>query len=117
MGVWGFRPLAAIGLVALLAVVPLSGRGEPAPPVELESDHLPSPTAFVPFSQNVRVNSGGTGYDFQVEPTMVVNSQGHIFVGWKEAVTQDGGGQRVAFSASVDGGTTWAPNNLMPLNR
>jgi len=71
----------------------------------------PRPTAF--FSNNVRVNSGGTPYSWQVEPTMVVAESGEIHVGWKEANSDAGGGQRVAYSHSSDGGATWSANVLM----
>ena len=114
MGRQGFGSLVALGLV-LLAVVPVAARGESAPVPSPAWDAPPSPAAFVPFSSNVRVNSGGTGYNFQVEPTMAVNSQGRIFVGWKEAITHNGGGRRVAFSYSSDDGASWAPNILMDL--
>ncbi len=106
MGGSAVRALFIVVLAfALLAIVP-PARAEPRPG--------PAP-AFVPFAPNVRVNSGGSGYNHQVEPSMAINSAGRIFVGWKEAITATGGGQRVGFSYSTDGGATWAPNVLMPL--
>lgn len=98
-----------VAAVLLAAVVLL-----PVPAPAATDD--PGLTAFVPFSPNVRVNSGNPTFQNQVEPTMVVNSQGRIFLGWKEAFTHNGGGQRVGFSYSTDGGATWAPNVLMPLH-
>jgi hypothetical protein len=92
--------------IALLTITLLPlGQAEQDPPRVLEA----------PFSPNVRVNSGNPTYLYQVEPTMAINSQGRIFVGWKEAFTHNGGGQRVSFSYSTDDGATWAPNVLMPL--
>lgn len=44
---------------------------------------------------------------------MVVDAQGTIYVGWKEANTPSGPGQRVAFSRSEDGGATWTVGALM----
>jgi len=115
VGGWRF---AGTGL--LLAVLVLSGTasaapsGDPPPDVAAD-DPTPAP-ASVPFSPNVRVNSGNPTYAYQVEPTMAINSQGRIFVGWKEAFTHNGGGQRVSFSYSTDEGASWAPNVLMPLH-
>src|SRR3990172_7081659 len=97
----------SIVLLAVLAtaLLPLSRAADLEPPTALDA----------PFSPNVRVNSGNPTYLYQVEPTMAINSQGRIFVGWKEAFTHNGGGQRVSFSYSTDGGATWAPNVFMPL--
>ncbi len=103
---------AGIGL-AILAIVayPPASAAPETPPVYDGSG--PATTAFSP---NVRVNSGNPSYAYQVEPTMAVNSQGRVFVGWKEALTHNGGGQRVSFSDSADGGATWAPNVMMNLH-
>ncbi len=73
------------------------------------------PAAFVPFAPNVRVNTVNWGFNWQVEPTMAVSPQGRIFVGWKEALTHNGGGQRVGFATSADRGESFSPNILMPL--
>ena len=99
----------SVVLLAVLAsaLLPPSRAADLEPPTALDA----------PFSPNVRVNSGNPTYLYQVEPTMAINSQGRIFVGWKEAFTHDGGGQRVSFSYSADDGASWAPNILMPLNR
>ncbi|HLE45442.1 MAG TPA: sialidase family protein [Thermoplasmata archaeon] len=105
--------LAVLVIPLLSATVQASAGGPPLAPA---SDPGPAPAAYVPFSPNIKVNSvtfGGMNY--QVEPTMAINSTGTIFVGWKEAFTHNGGGQRVSFSRSTDGGDTWAPNILMPL--
>ena len=115
----GVRAVAvvAIGLFLALLLPPVSGspaQGAPLPPSPL-SDSGPHPTAFVPFSPNVRVNNLNLGFAYQVEPTMVINSAGKIFVGWKEALTHNGGGQRVGFATSSDGGNTFSTNILMPL--
>ena len=98
----------SVVLVAVLAgaLLPPSRAADLEPPTALDA----------PFSPNVRVNSGNPTYVYQVEPTMAINSQGRIFVGWKEAFTHNGGGQRVSFSYSPDMGATWAPNAFMPLH-
>ena len=101
-------------VVALLSAPVPASAGGPAP--SPASAPGPAPAAYVPFSPNIRVNSVNFGgFNYQVEPTMVINSTGTIFVGWKEAFTHNGGGQRVGFSYSTTGGDTWAPNILMPL--
>ena len=105
--------LAVLG--AVLAAFPVGASAGGLPPDPSGQGPMPEPTAFVPFSPNVRVNSGNSTYAYQVEPTMKVNFQGRVFVGWKEAFTHDGGGQRVSFSSSADGGATWSPNVLMDL--
>ncbi len=111
----GARALALVVVIALIAVSSMSllaaGAGPSPSPA---SDPGPEPADYVPFSPNIKVNSvtfGGMNY--QVEPTMAINSTGTIFVGWKEAFTHNGGGQRVSFSYSTNGGDTWAPNVLM----
>ncbi len=116
----GRQVLRAFGIVALLAAATLCivQPARAAPPSDSPaSGPGPTPAAFVPFSPNVRVNSVNLGFNYQVEPTMAINSQGRIFVGWKEAFTHAGGGQRVGFAYSTDGGSTFSPNVLMPLAR
>lgn len=69
-----------------------------------------SPVA--PFSTNVQITDGATGFPQHVEPTLVVDPDGVLYAGWKEALTPEGRGQRVAFSRSEDGGRTWSANEL-----
>ena len=68
--------------------------------------------AATPFATNVVVTDGTTGYPQHVEPTLVVAANGDLTVGWKEALTPEGAGQRVAYARSVDGGATWSANAL-----
>ncbi len=72
-----------------------------------------TPTSSQPFFPNIRVTDGSSPYLWQVEPTMVINRSGTIFVGWKETDGPDAAGLRVGASYSVDHGQTWAPNILM----
>ncbi len=65
------------------------------------------------FGVNVRVTDGLSPFLHQVEPSLAVDAQGRLFVGWKEAETPDGVGLRVGFAKSLDGGATWSPNILM----
>ena len=66
-----------------------------------------------PFLDNVRITDGSSPFPYQVEPYIVLDSLGTLFVGWKEAFTPDGPGRRVGFARSQDGGLTWSPNELM----
>ena len=73
----------------------------------------PTPTAVAPFYPNVKITDGSSPYAWQVEPTMVVNQSGTIFVGWKETTSSEAAGVRVGASYSTDQGLSWAPNILM----
>ena len=81
----GVRAVAvvAIGLFLALLLPPGSASSAQSPPVPPSplSDSGAHPAAFVPFSPNVRVNTVNLGFGYQVEPTIVINSQGKIFVG------------------------------------
>ncbi len=90
--------LALFGLPGVLASGPS--------PVALADSAVPS------FSANVPITDGTTGYPQHVEPTLVVDAHGVLYAGWKEALTPDGRGQRVAFARSENGGRTWSPNTL-----
>src|SRR2546422_3611126 len=72
-----------------------------------------SPTSTVPFFPNIKITDGTSPYDWQVEPTMVVNKTGTVFVGWKETNGPEAAGYRVGSSFSTDQGTTWVKNILM----
>ena len=95
----------------LCGSVPLP-EGAPSASTKGGTRPFATPTAFTP---NLRVNSVHFGFDHQVEPTLVVDGAGRLYVGWKEALTHNGGGQRVGFSTSGDDGATWSPNILMDL--
>src|SRR3990172_3110760 len=98
----GVFVLGLLAVALLSAAVPGSAGGPAPSPASAPG---PAPAAYVPFSPNIRVNSVNFGgFNYQVEPTMVINSTGTIFVGWKEAFTHNGGGQRVGFSYSNTGG-------------
>jgi len=117
----GVRVTAAVAIalfvLILLAPAPAARAAGPAPGPAPAEDSGPTPAAFVPFAPNARVNTVNWGYNWQVEPTMAVSPQGRIFVGWKEAFTHNGGGQRVGFATSNDRGATFSPNILMPLEQ
>jgi len=74
----------------------------------------PAPTTTVaPFYPNVKITDGSSPFAWQVEPTMVINETGTVFVGWKETTGPDAAGVRVGASYSTDQGLSWAPNMLM----
>src|SRR2546428_12960031 len=72
-----------------------------------------SPTSTVPFFPNIKITDESSPYNWQVEPTMVVNKSGTVFVGWKETTGAETAGNRVGSSYSTDHGATCAPNVLM----
>ncbi|MFQ5918602.1 MAG: exo-alpha-sialidase [Thermoplasmata archaeon] len=90
--------------------------GVPTSP-ELAHPSAPGPphaaSLASPFLENVRITDGSSPFQYQVEPYIAVNSSGTLFVGWKEALTDDGPGRRVGFASSQDGGQTWSSNLLM----
>src|SRR3989454_1707049 len=102
-------------ILAGLVMVPTGRAADSAPNGSPASGPGPHPTAFVPFAPNLLVNTVNLGYNYQVEPTMKIDSHGKIYVGWKEALTHNGGGQRVGFAYSTNGGDTFSLNILMPL--
>src|SRR5207253_11044388 len=73
----------------------------------------PAPTTVAPFYPNVKITDGSSPFAWQVEPTMVINETGTVFVGWKETTGPDAAGVRVGASYSTDQGLSWAPNMLM----
>src|SRR3990172_7994456 len=99
------RTALVFALLLSLPLVPLA----PATAV----DPGPQVTASEPFAPNVRITYGTTPYAQQVEPMLAVDSLGRLFLGWKEALTDSGGGQRVSFSRSLDGGVTWSAAAFM----
>ncbi len=107
------RALAIVAVFAtvIASMMPLLSAGTGSPP-SAASGPGPQP-AYTPFAPNVKVNNVNLGYNYEVEPTMAIDSTGKIYVGWKEAFTATGGGQRVAFAYSTDGGDTFSTNVLM----
>src|SRR2546421_11273295 len=75
-----------------------------------------SPTSTVPFFPNIKITDGTSPYDWQVEPTMVVNKTGTVVVGWEENNGPDAAGYRVGPSVSTRSGPTLAQNMLLDQN-
>jgi hypothetical protein len=106
--------LVPVGFVGAFAAPNHAG------PVALPNRVVPSapaatihPASSVPFFPNIDIIDHSTPYAWQVEPTMVVNNTGTVFVGWKETDSATDAGFRVGSSYSTDQGQTWAPNILM----
>jgi uncharacterized repeat protein (TIGR02543 family) len=103
-------------LVVFVAILATPGSWAAADNAPRSEGSRGQAAAAIPLFPNVRITDGSSPYAWQVEPTMVLNQSGTIYVGWKEASSNDGPGRRVGFSFSEDDGATWAPNFLMPQN-
>ncbi len=103
-------------LILLIAATPTPGpaaASEEASPRPTSDVSPVVPTSPPPFFPNIRITDGSSPWLWHVEPTMVVNRSGTIFVGWKETDGPRAAGRRVGFSSSADGGFTWTGNILM----
>lgn len=67
------------------------------------------------FSTNKLISTSDFPWLQHVEPTIAVSDNGVLFAGWKNAETDYGGGARVSFSRSNDGGSTWTEPLDMPM--
>lgn len=110
--------LLVLLLATVLPLAPLTNGPEVTRVPKVISDHIDFgfkqfQSGDVRFGENRRVNSGGTGYPQQVEPTLTILSDGRILAGWKEADTHNGPGLRVGFAYSTDDGQTFSQNILM----
>lgn len=74
---------------------------------------MSEPAGAVGFDPNVRITDGSSPSPHQVEPSLAVDAAGRLFVGWKEAETEEGQGASVGVSRSLNGGATWSANVLM----
>jgi hypothetical protein len=102
-----------LGLLGSSLLAPSSATSRGPPAANSPGLHGVTPTGNKPFFPNVKITDGSSPYKWQVEPTMVINRSGAVFVGWKETDGPEAPGRRVGFSYSTDGGWTWAPNTLM----
>src|SRR5437667_320506 len=105
--------LIAIVVSSIVFVPPTTGTlrvaARPAP-IRVTAS---TPEAIGPFEPNIKITDGSSPFGWQVEPTMVVNESGTVFVGWKETNGPDAAGCRVGSSSSADQGRTGANNSLM----
>jgi hypothetical protein len=101
-------------VVASIFAVPNAWSATKVTPISETIQRAPStPASLVPFLPNIRITDGSSPYAWQVEPTMVVNKSGTVFVGWKETDSPTAAGIRVGSSYSTDQGRSWAKNILM----
>lgn len=57
--------------------------------------------------ENVRLSDPASGFPFAEEPHVAVDSQGRVFVAWKELAGLQANGS-IGFARSSDGGRTWS---------
>jgi hypothetical protein len=74
-----------------------------------------SDSAIVDFTQNLLLSTDDNLYNHHVEVTMVISDNGTLLAGWKNSETHNGGGARVSFVKSSDGGETWSNPYHMPM--
>jgi hypothetical protein len=81
-----------------------------------ESPHqLHSISEIKGFSENRLLSTKDDYYDHHVEPTLAIGEDGTIYAGWKNSDTHNGGGVRVSFSKSTNGGIGWTQPRNMPM--
>ncbi|MHA2299414.1 MAG: sialidase family protein [Candidatus Thorarchaeota archaeon] len=108
-------------LCALIAIGLLIGITQTSIQVSAEWTRTPVRTAhhsdiiIVDFTQNLLLSTDDIVYNHHVEVTMVISDNGTLFAGWKNAETHNGGGARVSFVKSSDGGETWSSPYHMPM--
>jgi len=67
------------------------------------------------FSSNKLLSTDDNNYAHHVEVSMAISENGTIFAGWKNSETHNGGGVRVSFVRSLDGGKSWTQPYDMPM--
>ncbi|MFX0054770.1 MAG: sialidase family protein [Promethearchaeota archaeon] len=70
---------------------------------------------IVGFTENLLLSTDDSSYNHHIEVTMVISDNGTLFAGWKNSETHNGGGARVSFVKSSDGGETWSYPYHMPM--
>lgn len=81
---------------------------------------VPTEAAPTGFGPNVQVNVGPSPFLLQMEPSLVLDDQGRLVVGWIEREPVDPTGTLmfpVAASHSMDEGSTWSPRIFMDFLR
>jgi hypothetical protein len=74
-----------------------------------------SPPDIIGFSENKLLSTDDLLFPHHVEVSMAISDNGTIFAGWKNADTHNGGGVRVSYAKSNDGGNSWSKPYYMPL--
>ncbi|MFW9903736.1 MAG: sialidase family protein [Candidatus Thorarchaeota archaeon] len=67
------------------------------------------------FSKNILLSTSDTPYTHHVEPTITIDDNNVIYVGWKNAFSHNGPGVRVSFSKSTNNGKTWSTPFDLPM--
>jgi hypothetical protein len=107
------RTLIVIGLIIGFAqtalLTPADMTRSPAGAAYLSDDTI------IGFTENLLLSTDDGSYEHHVEVTMVISDNGTLFAGWKNSETHNGGGARVSFVKSSDGGETWSFPYHMPM--
>ncbi len=67
------------------------------------------------FSTNTLLSTDDSNWDHHVEPMIAISDNGTLFVGWKNANTHSGAGERVSIIKSIDNGISWTTPFDMPM--
>ncbi|MHA1986850.1 MAG: sialidase family protein [Promethearchaeota archaeon] len=67
------------------------------------------------FSNNILLSTDDTNWNHHVEPMIAISDNGTLFVGWKNANTHSGPGERVSIVKSIDKGVSWTDPYNMPM--
>jgi len=102
-------------LIVLFLIVSVSVRLSGAYRVAPTRPAARAVTEIVAFSHNVLLSTDDSLYAHHVETTMAIGDKGQIFVGWKDAMSHNGGGYRVSMVVSQDGGVSWSRPQYMPM--
>ncbi|MHA1220593.1 MAG: sialidase family protein, partial [Candidatus Heimdallarchaeota archaeon] len=70
---------------------------------------------IVGFSDDILLSIYDDDYAQHVEPTLAIDDNDKIYVGWKNANFHNTGGVRVSFTRSDDVGETWTTPSNMPM--
>ena len=108
-----FCTVIAIGLFIGVIQTSLQASAEWARAPNQLAHH--SDANIVDFTQNLLLSTDDSMYNHHVEVTMVISDNGTLFAGWKNSETHNGGGARVSFVKSSDGGETWSYPFQMPM--
>lgn len=81
---------------------------------ELKSSQVTYPE-IRSFSSDVCLSIDDSVYPHHVGVSMAISDDDIIFVGWKNSESHNGGGARVSFTKSLDGGETWTYPYDMPM--
>ncbi|MHA2141332.1 MAG: sialidase family protein [Candidatus Thorarchaeota archaeon] len=108
--------LVVLILLTYLTVPAAVNRDSLSP--QFSSSYTPSQEESIEiagFSDNILISTSDSPWPQHVEPTIAVSDTGVLYAGWKNAETDYGGGARVSFSRSNDGGETWTEPLNMPM--